>query len=144
MKRFLIAICAAGLLFSGCGSNKPVEKPAPKVETPAPAPVQQAAPDKVLNLGMTLEQFKAAYNENIAKFAPETGWNINLGNLKQGIDKSTFEYQITPNVSMFVFIETNTGFINQILILMFRAANEDEITAAMLAYGMIMPTFLLQ
>lgn len=63
MKKFLAVICAVVVLISGCGGNNTAEKP-------ASAPVQQAepappvAPAKVLNLGMTLEQFKQAYKKN--------------------------------------------------------------------------------
>jgi len=115
------------LIFFAAGSNKTstktttqnppaqqaTQKPADEAKvketiqatTQAPPP----APAKVLNLGMTLEQFTTAYNARAQELAPEGEWNITSVNLSHGADSDSFAYQFLPNVGMIGEIEKSTG-----------------------------------
>ena len=64
------------------------------------APPKPAAPAKVLNLGMTVEQFTLAYNVNANELSPEGGLNISSVNVASGKESDGFSYQFLPNVGM--------------------------------------------
>ena len=85
LKRFLALICAAGLLISGCGSDKSKSEPPPpapkqeatqQVESPPPVPkstVKLYGDD----LAITQDQFVNAYNSALDQLASQDGKNYN-------------------------------------------------------------------
>ena len=134
MKKFLVAICAATLLFSGCGNDKTAEqsKPTPKVEQTTQTPADEAkvketiqattqapppAPAKVLNLGMTFEQFKAAYNAKIREIAQDVDWDISSVDLIYGQYDDTFEYEFASEGILIGTVEKDTGFVKEICVM---------------------------
>ena len=84
IKKFLVGICAAGLLMTGCGSDKSKTEPpsAPKqeaiqqIESPLPAPKSTA---KLYgdDLAITQDQFVANFNATLDQLASQDGKNYN-------------------------------------------------------------------
>ena len=139
MKRFLVAICAATLLFSGCGSDKPAEKPAPKVETPAPAPVQQSAPVKFPDLGMTVAQFKNAF-ATVASSYGIPQFNINNAVYQQGSVQDMLEYKFSANVDLFCQVNKSNGLIRTANVTLIPLVDGDA-TIAFMAYEILVTIF---
>ena len=157
MKKFLVAICAATLLFSGCGNDKTAEqsKPTPKVEQTTQTPADEAkvketiqattqapppAPAKVLNLGMTFEQFKAAYNAKIAEYAPETGWDVSsmLLGYKKNHD-SLFSYKFNERIAMIGVADENSSMIKKVIIAS-KPQNQTDYETALVIYLLVIST----
>lgn len=124
MKKFLVAICAVGVLFSGCGSNKPAEKP---------APVQQAAPAKVLNLGMRVDQFKAKFEVEAKK--SDLHDDFNLSDMK--MEDENFAWVISDKMVIGGKIDKANGLIEWIIILS-EFKTPDDFLKASLCYAIVM------
>lgn len=117
--------------------------PSPKtVETPKPAPVKveqpkpPPTPPKVLNLGMTFEQFKAAYRTNALALG---GVDYNLENavIKSGDVQDVFQCNISQNVVVQGSIDKASGLLKETWILCQIATSNDALDAV-IAYGLIM------
>lgn len=132
----MATIYAATFLLIGCGSNKNVEQPTP-VQQAEPTP--PAAPAKVTNLGMTFEQFKAAYNAMIAENFPSTGWDISSATLKNVEDKDIFIYKFNDNVGLMGEIDKNSGMVKEALVA-FIPKTKSETENALVAYVTLMLT----
>ncbi|MBR2775154.1 MAG: hypothetical protein IKD73_09245 [Selenomonadaceae bacterium] len=132
MKKFFASICVAGLLLSGCGSEKPVEQLPPKVEQTNKSPADEAkvketiqavipakseapapppAPAKVLNLGMTADQFQAAYNAKIREISQDVDWDVSSANLTSNPNEDVFEYAFSSDGILFWTVEKNTTLL---------------------------------
>lgn len=130
------ALVLAVLLSAGCGDDKPVSKPAPvKVEQPKPPPT----PPKVLNLGMTFEQFKTAYNAKIAEIAPETGWNIDAAQLQAGDVQDVFMVTFNENVVMMGVVDKPTRAVKEVMITA-TPKSENDGQIALLSFGLVIAT----
>lgn len=122
MKKFLAIICAVSLFLTGCMSTEKV-------------PEQS----KVLNLGMTFEQFKAAYNATIAENFPQMGWDLSETKLRSWEDKDTFMYKFNDNVALMGAAEKNSGMMKEVMVLTVSQKHED-IEIALAAFVPLMLT----
>ena len=128
MKKFLAIICAVSLLLTGCMST---EKDSKQTESSA----------QVLNLGMTFEQFKAAYNATIAKDFSETGWNLSETTLRSGEDKDTFRYNINDNVMLLGATEKNSAMMKEVMVVcIMQTQMRADLEKALVAYVTLMLT----
>ena len=108
MKRFLVALCAAGLLFIGCGSDKTSEQPASKVETPAP--VEETSSPQWANLpetfsatpsiGATRAEFEKYHHQN----ASNGVGNIRYDNDEYLVTYTDENYRASDNKDARIFI----------------------------------------
>lgn len=114
------------------------EKPA-QAPQPAPKPAPPPKPAKVLNLGMTFEQLKEAYNSKIDEIAPETGWDINSAEYKKGDKQDVFMWTLNENVVMLGIIDKETSAVKEILITATPRSDTDS-SMALLSYGLVMAT----
>ena len=116
------------------GAIETAEKPTPTPQ-PAPKSAPPPKPAKVLNLGMTFEQFKAAYDAKIAEYAPETGWDVSASALTIGEKQDVFMWQFSERVALMGMVDKTTGLLKN-LVVMSSPQNQTDYEAAMLAYGL--------
>ena len=100
------------------------------------APVQKPAPAKVLNLGMTFEQFKAAYNAKIAEYVPETGWDVSATTLISGTGQDVFMWQFMEQVALMGMVDKSTGMVKN-LVVMALPQNQTDYEGAMVVYTLV-------
>lgn len=110
-------------------------KPAPKPTLPP----KSEPPPKVLNLGMTFEQFKSAYDAKIAEYAPETGWNVSATTLANGKEQDVFLWQFMERVALMGMVSKDNGLLKN-LVVMSLPQNQTDYEAAVLAYGLAIAT----
>ena len=117
------------------GATKIAEKPAPAPQ-PIPKPAPPPKPAKVLNLGMTFEQFKVAYRTNALAI---TGNDINVDNaqLKVGEVQDVFQSNISPNVIIQGSIDKASGLLKETWIISKIETPEDAMGVT-ITYGLIM------
>lgn len=166
MKKFLATICAATFLLTGCGSNKNAEQPTPVQQTEPTPPVttnveptnqsptyedkakeiikninqaQPIVPAKVTNLGMTLEQFKAAYNAKIREISQEVDWDISSLDLIYGQYDDMFEYDFSSEGILFGTVEKDTGLVKEVCVM---SSPKDLVESSKMsfAYGVVILT----
>lgn len=126
MKKILATICAIVLLLTGCMSTEKV-------------PEQKESSAQVLNLGMTFEQFKTAYNATIAENFSETGWNLSETKLRSGEYKDTFMYKFNDNVALMGAAEKNSGMMKEVMVFTV-SQKQADIEKALAAYVTLMLT----
>lgn len=103
------------------------------VATPQVAqPVQQAASPKVLNLGLTLDEFKRNYRNN-ALILSGKDFNIDNAQLKIGEAQDVFQCNITPNCIVMGSVDKSSGLIKEAWVL----CSPDGILDGLIAYGLI-------
>ena len=145
------------LIFFAAGSNKTstktttqnppaqqaTQKPADEAKiketiqatTQAPPP----APAKVLNLGMTVDQFKVAFASAASSYGvPDL--NINGVRYLQGSVQDSLRYDFSPNVSFVGIVNKSTGMIRSVDV-MFTPRTNDDVLNAFLVYGIFMTIF---
>lgn len=88
---------------------------------------------------MTFEQFKAAYNTNIAEYAPETGWDVSSTTLIIGPAQDAFLWQFTEQVALMGMVDKSTGMVKN-LVVMALPQNQTDYEGAMLVYGLAIAT----
>lgn len=145
----LLAICFVAFFISAADkvlSDNPKEttqssttvkqQSSPKVETVAEKPKPPPKPAKVLNLGMTFEQFKVAYRTNALAI---TGNDINVDNaqLKVGEVQDVFQSNISPNVIIQGSIDKASGLLKETWIISKIETPEDAMGVT-ITYGLIM------
>lgn len=145
----LLAICFVAFFISAADkvlSDNPKEttqssttvkqQSSPKVETVAEKPKPPPKPAKVLNLGMTFEQFKVAYRTNALAI---TGKDINVDNaqLKVGEVQDVFQSNISPNVIIQGSIDKASGLLKEIWIISKIETPKDAMDVT-ITYGLIM------
>lgn len=113
------------LLLTGCGVS--VEK------------VPKQSSEQVLDLGMTFEQFKAAYNATIAENFPSTGWDISSVTLKSAEYKDVFFYRFDDNVELMGATNKNSGMVKEALVALIPKTKK-EMEEALVAYLTLMLT----
>lgn len=107
-----------------------------EAEPPKPVPVQKpVVPQKVLNLGMTFEQFRSAYNAKIIEYAPETGWDVSGTELITGEQQDIFLWQFMERVALMGMVDKSSGLIKK-MVVMALPQNQTDYEGAMLAYGL--------
>lgn len=126
MKKILATIFVISLILTGCMST---EKESKQTESSA----------QVLNLGMTFEQFKTAYNANIAENFSVTGWDISETKLKSGEYTDTFMYKFNENVALLGSAEKNSGTMIEVMVLEI-SHKQADIEKAMAAFVNLMLT----
>lgn len=117
------------------GATEVAEKPTPAPQ-PAPKPALPPKPTKVLNLGMTFEQFKVAYRTNALAI---TGSDINVDNaqLKVGEVQDVFQSNVSPNVIIQGSIDKASGLLKETWIISKIETPEDAMDVT-ITYGLIM------
>lgn len=111
MKKFLsIALIVAAVILVGCGSEK-----ADKQVTSAETKIEQrvAEPEKVLNLGMTIEEFKSAFDRiaverNVSQLA--------LNDIQSFDSGEKFVQQYPAGLYLFCEVDRKTGFLKEVTI----------------------------
>lgn len=108
----------------------------PKVETVVEKPTPPPKPAKVLNLGMTFEQFRDSYKRNALAI---TGRNFNIDNaqLKVGSAQDVFQSNISPNVIVQGNIDKASGLLKETWIISKIETSEDAMDVT-ITYGLIM------
>lgn len=101
------------------------------VQQAAPAP--PAAPAKVLNLGLTLDEFKRNYRNN-ALILSGKDFNIDNAQLKIGEAQDVFQCNVTANCIVMGAIDKSNGLIKESWVL----CSPDGILDGLIAYGLIM------
>ena len=133
MKRFLATICAVAFLISGCGDNKQTAQPAQssKVEQSAQTP----APPKILNLGMTLEQFQKSYRTNALMIAGND-FNIDNAELKVGSVQDVFQCNLSQDLVVMGNIDKASGLVKEAWVLC-SPKSSDTMLDGLIVYGLI-------
>ena len=127
MKKFLAAILATGILFTGCGNENPVPSTPKKVEQ---VEVRDAA-----DLGMTFEQFATSLQVNSSNF----GMPLSIHDTKftPGSEKNGYTCNILQNLSLMAAVDKNTGMIT-IVELFATPKTTDDLLNMVFAYGTVM------
>lgn len=127
MKKFLAAILTLGLLFTGCGG-----------ENPTPPTQKQVEVKKVTDLGMTFEQFKNAYNNNLNEFGLPI-FNIYDAEFLTGDVKNVYQCSFTENLSLMATVNIDDVNLNSV-ILFVTPKNKDDLFGMLMIYGCIIST----
>ena len=111
MKKFLaVALILLVMCLVGCGNEKTAEQSAP-VETKIEQQVTE--PEKVLNLGITIDEFKLAFDRiaverNVSQLA--------LNDLQSFDSGGKFVQQYPSGLYLFGVVDKKTGFLKEVTI----------------------------
>ncbi len=115
MKKYLsVALIVATMIFVGFVIEK-ADKKADKQVTPAETKIEQhvAEPEKVLNLGMTIEEFKLAFDRvAVERNVPQ----LALNDLKSFDSREKFVQQYPAGLYLFGVVDKITGFLKEVTI----------------------------
>lgn len=114
------------------GTAEFVGAAAPKAEQLVQKSEAPPAPTKILNLGMTLDEFKQAYKSNSIAITGKQ-FSIDNAQVKVGFAQDVFQCNITPNLIVMGAIDKSTGLIKESWVL----CSPDEILDGLIAYGLI-------
>ena len=111
MKNFLpVMLIFAAIILAGCGSEKTTKQVAP-VETKMEQHVTE--PEKVLNLGITIEEFKLAFDKiAVERNVPQ----LALNKLQPFDSGEKFVQQYPAGLYLFCVVDRETGFLKEVTI----------------------------
>lgn len=101
-----------------------------------PAPQPTPAPAKVVNLGMTLEQFKQIYRSNSLRITGKE-FSIDNAQVKIGGVQDVFQSKVSDDVIVMGSIDKANGLIKEVWVLC-GLSDVEKITDGLIAYGIIM------
>lgn len=109
-KFFLLALMFVILVSCGCGNEKSAEQPAP-AEPKAEQHV--AEPEKILNLGMTIDEFKLAFDRIVVeRNVPQ----LALNDIRSFDGGKKFVQQYPAGLYLFGVVDRKTGFLKEVTI----------------------------
>lgn len=131
-KFFTVALIFAMMIVSGCDSEKSAKQPKP-VE--AKAEQRVVKPEKVLNLGMTIQEFKSAFDRiaverNVPQFV--------LNDIRFFDSGEKFVQQYPAGLYLFGVIDRKTGLLKEVTItkefVLSKNKRQSEVDVASIAF----------
>ena len=131
-KFFLFVLMSVMLVCVACGNEKSAEQSAPAEPKVEQRPVET---ERVLNLGITIEEFKLAFNKIVAE---RNVSQLALNNLQSFDSGEKFVQQYPAGLYLFGVVDRETGFLKEVTIgkefLLSESKRQYEVDAAGVAF----------